>query len=77
MACCWKGCRDHELIELRTSADVTGYDQDGAGVAARLADGETLRGAALIGADGLWLNVRRQVTADGAPRVRVTRPIAR
>ena len=64
-----KGCRDHELIELRTSADVTGYDQDGAGVAARLADGETLRGAALIGADGLWSNVRRQVTADGAPRV--------
>ena len=64
-----KGCRDHALIELRTSADVTGYDQDGTGVAARLADGETLRGAALIGADGLWSNVRRQVTADGAPRV--------
>ena len=64
-----KGCRDHALIELRTSADVTGYDQDGTGVAARLANGETLRGAALIGADGLWSNVRRQVAADGAPRV--------
>jgi 2-polyprenyl-6-methoxyphenol hydroxylase-like FAD-dependent oxidoreductase len=64
-----KGCRDHALIELRTSADVEGYDQDGTGVAARLANGETLRGAALIGADGLWSNVRRQVTADGAPRV--------
>jgi 3-hydroxybenzoate 6-monooxygenase len=36
---------------------------------AKLADGETLRGAALIGADGLWSNVRRQATADGAPRV--------
>jgi 2-polyprenyl-6-methoxyphenol hydroxylase-like FAD-dependent oxidoreductase len=64
-----KGCRDHELIELRTSADVAGYDQDGTGVVAKLASGETLRGAALIGADGLWSNVRRQVTADGAPRV--------
>ena len=64
-----KGCRDHALIELRTSADVTGYHQDGTGVAARLANGETLRGAALVGADGLSSNVRRQVTADGAPRV--------
>jgi salicylate hydroxylase len=64
-----KGCRDHALIELRTSADVVGYDQDGTGVVARLADGESVRGAALIGADGLWSNVRRQVTADGPPRV--------
>ena len=56
-----KACRDHALIELRTSADVTGYDQDETGVAARLANGETVRGAALIGADGLWSNVRRQV----------------
>ena len=64
-----KACRDHALIELRTSADVTGYDQDETGVAAKLANGETVRGAGLIGADGLWSNVRRQVTGDGDPRV--------
>src|SRR5216684_6882839 len=64
-----KACRDHALIELRTSADVTGYGQDETGVAAKLATGETVRGAALIGADGLWSNVRRQVTGDGPPRV--------
>jgi 2-polyprenyl-6-methoxyphenol hydroxylase-like FAD-dependent oxidoreductase len=64
-----KACRDHALIELRTNADVTGYDQDETGVAAKLANGETVRGAALIGADGLWSNVRRQVTGDGNPRV--------
>jgi salicylate hydroxylase len=64
-----KGCRAHELIELRTSAEIVSYDQDGNGVAARLGTGETVRGAALIGADGLWSNVRRQVTDDGAPRV--------
>ena len=64
-----KACRDHALIELRTSADVRGYDQDETGVAAKLANGETVRGAALIGADGLWSNVRRQVTGDGNPRV--------
>ena len=64
-----KACRGHALIELRTSADVRGYDQDETGVAAKLANGETVRGAALIGADGLWSNVRRQVTGDGTPRV--------
>src|SRR6266851_6455476 len=64
-----KACHDHALIELRTSADVTGYDQDETGVAATLASGATVRGAALIGADGLWSNVRRQVTGDGPPRV--------
>ncbi|WP_422001964.1 3-hydroxybenzoate 6-monooxygenase [Reyranella sp.] len=64
-----RGCRDHALIELRTRAEVTGYDQDENGVAARLAGGETVRGTALVGADGLWSAVRRQVAADGAPRV--------
>ena len=37
-----KACRDHALIELRTSADVTGYDQDGTrrrGEARRRRDG--------------------------------------
>jgi 2-polyprenyl-6-methoxyphenol hydroxylase-like FAD-dependent oxidoreductase len=64
-----KGCRANRLIELRTSAEVVGYEQDNDGVAARLATGEAVRGGALIGADGLWSNVRRQVTDDGAPRV--------
>ena len=35
----------------------------------RLASGEDVRGAALIGADGLWSNVRKQVVGDGPPRV--------
>jgi 2-polyprenyl-6-methoxyphenol hydroxylase-like FAD-dependent oxidoreductase len=46
-----------------------GYDQDGASVTARLASGEAVGGALLIGADGLWSNVRRQLVADGPPRV--------
>lgn len=35
---------DHPLIELRTSAEVTGYDQDGSPVVARLRNGETVTG---------------------------------
>ena len=64
-----KACRDHALIDLRTSAEVVGYDQDGGSVTARLADGDTVNGRALIGADGLWSHVRGQVAGDGAPRV--------
>ena len=64
-----KACRDSDLIDLRVSSEVVGYDQDGSSVTARLANGERVTGSLLIGADGLWSNVRKQVTADGPPRV--------
>ncbi|TAJ88095.1 3-hydroxybenzoate 6-monooxygenase [Reyranella sp.] len=64
-----QGCRDHALIDLKSGAEVTGYDQDDKGVVAKLAHGEAVSGRALIGADGLWSNVRRQVVGDIPPRV--------
>ena len=64
-----QGCRDSELIELRVSADVTGYEHDGASVSVQLADGEAVTGRALVGADGLWSAVRRGVVGDDQPRV--------
>ena len=36
---------------------------------ARLASGEHVTGSLLIGADGLWSNIRKSVAADGPPRV--------
>ena len=36
---------------------------------ARLASGERVTGSLLIGADGLWSNIRKQVIGDGPPRV--------
>jgi salicylate hydroxylase len=64
-----QGCQDSDLIECRTNADVQSYDQDGHSVVAHLANGEEVTGTALIGADGLWSNVRRGVVGDDQPRV--------
>jgi salicylate hydroxylase len=64
-----RACRASELIELRVSSEVVGYDQDGSSVRAHLAGGERVTGSLLIGADGLWSNIRKQVTSDGPPRV--------
>ena len=64
-----RACRENKLIDLRVSSEVVSYEQDGASVTARLANGERVAGRLLIGADGLWSNIRKQVTADGPPRV--------
>ena len=64
-----RACREHPDVTLRTRAEVVRYEQDGGSVTAVLVDGEAVRGAALIGADGLWSRVRAQLVADGPPRV--------
>jgi 2-polyprenyl-6-methoxyphenol hydroxylase-like FAD-dependent oxidoreductase len=64
-----RACVENDRITLRTASEVVGYDQDGLHVQARLADGGTVAGAALIGADGLWSRIRGQVVGDGPPRV--------
>jgi salicylate hydroxylase len=64
-----RACREHERIELRVSSEVLSYEQDGSSVTVRLGSGETVKGAALIAADGLWSNIRKQVVGDGPPRV--------
>ncbi|WP_435655806.1 3-hydroxybenzoate 6-monooxygenase [Brucella pituitosa] len=64
-----RACQENPLIELRTGSEVKTYDQDGSSVTAFLANGEAVVGRALIGADGLWSNIRRKLVGDGAPRV--------
>ncbi len=64
-----KACRNNPLVELRTSSEVAGYEQNGDTVHAVLKDGSKVEGAALVGADGLFSKVRAQLVGDGAPRV--------
>lgn len=64
-----RACREHPLVELRTSAEVTDYAQDAGRVTAILGNGERVAGRLLIGADGLWSSIRKRLVGDGAPRV--------
>lgn len=62
-------CRALPNVTLRTRAKLASFTQDDHGVMVTLEGGETLAGAALIGADGLWSRVREAVVGDGKPRV--------
>jgi 3-hydroxybenzoate 6-monooxygenase len=64
-----RACEAHPLISLRTGSEVLDYTQDGETVTALLTAGERVRGRALVGADGLWSNIRKRVVGDGPPRV--------
>jgi 3-hydroxybenzoate 6-monooxygenase len=57
------------LVEIRTDYRVERYDQDGTSVTVYCAGREPVRGAALIGADGLRSPVREQMLGDGEPIV--------
>ena len=62
-----KACRENPLIDIRTSAEVVGYQQSGSDVGVKLAGGELVKGRAVIGADGLMSKIRAQLVGDGKP----------
>lgn len=64
-----EACRTRPNVTLRTGAKVEAYAQSDDSVRVTLAGGESLQGAALIGADGLWSRIREAVVGDGKPRV--------
>ena len=62
-------CRKRSSVSLLTSSEVVRYDQDSGSVRIGLRSGESVRGRALIAADGLWSSIRAQLVGDGPPRV--------
>nr|Q9F131.1 RecName: Full=3-hydroxybenzoate 6-hydroxylase 1; AltName: Full=Constitutive 3-hydroxybenzoate 6-hydroxylase [Pseudomonas alcaligenes]AAG39455.1 probable 3-hydroxybenzoate 6-hydroxylase [Pseudomonas alcaligenes] len=64
-----EACHKTGLVEVRTNAEVVDYENFPDRVEAILHDGSCINGAVLVGADGLWSNVRQKVIGDGDPRV--------
>ncbi len=60
-------CREHALVELRTRSRVAGYGIENPGVSVLLGSGERIKAAALVGADGVYSQVRKQMLDDGDP----------
>ncbi|HST48994.1 FAD-dependent oxidoreductase [Jatrophihabitans sp.] len=56
-------------ISLRSNCTATGYEQAAGSAAVVLHSGERVAGDVVIGADGIHSQIRRQLVADGAPRV--------
>jgi len=61
-------CRRSNLIKLDASEKVVKVEDADAGVTVTAESGKTYRGAALIGADGLWSTIRQIVVGDGKPK---------
>jgi salicylate hydroxylase len=58
-----------EAIDLRAGTRVTGFTDHGGRISVETESGGTVEGEALIGADGLWSQVRSHIVGDGDPRV--------
>jgi salicylate hydroxylase len=64
-----EACRQSNLIRLNASEKVVKVDETKDAIVAQAASGKEYRGAALIGADGLWSTIRQMVVGDGKPNV--------
>ena len=62
-------CRQNNYIQLKTNSYVMDYEQDATTVTALLDNRDKIIGSALIGAEGLWSNIRKRVVGDGRPNV--------
>ena len=58
-----------DLVTLRNGEKCVAFHDEGDGVTVKSESGAVYKGAALIGADGLWSSVRQHVIGDGRPRI--------
>jgi salicylate hydroxylase len=63
-----EAARKSNLIRLDAAQKIVEVDEVNGGVKAKTASGKDYRGAALIGADGLWSTIRQIVVGDGKPK---------
>jgi salicylate hydroxylase len=60
-------CRAHDLIALRNDCRVLDFAVEEPGVSIALRQGECVAAQALVGADGIYSNVRKRILGDGDP----------
>jgi len=64
------GCKaEPDLIELKTDSRVVGFEDNGKDVDVKTQNGETLKGIALIGADGGRSAIREKIVGDTLPLI--------
>jgi salicylate hydroxylase len=63
-----EAARKSNLIRLDAAQKIVEVVEVNGGVKAKTASGKDYRGAALIGADGLWSTIRQIVVSDGKPK---------
>jgi 3-hydroxybenzoate 6-monooxygenase len=63
-----EACRAAGPIRLDASQKVVAVDETGDAVTVKTESGKSYRGAALIGADGLWSTIRQMLVGDGKPK---------
>ncbi len=61
-------CRTSNLIRLDAAQKIVDVTETNGAVTAKTTTGKDYRGAALIGADGLWSTIREIVVGDGKPK---------
>ncbi|MCG8493570.1 MAG: 3-hydroxybenzoate 6-monooxygenase [Sneathiellales bacterium] len=62
-------CKNSPLVELRTNHAVEGYKLEGTSVSVKIREQADIKGAVLIGAEGLRSPIRNQMIGDGEPTI--------
>jgi 3-hydroxybenzoate 6-monooxygenase len=63
-----EACKKSDRIRLDASQKVVKVEETSDGIVVRTESGKEYRGAALIGADGIWSSIREIVVGDGKPK---------
>ncbi|ASV67344.1 FAD-dependent monooxygenase [Cytobacillus sp. FSL W7-1323] len=59
-----EACQENPYIELATNQKITTTEENDQGVTVKAENGDVHKGIAVIGADGLWSNVRKMFSDD-------------
>lgn len=59
-----EACKENPYIELATNQRITTTEENDQGITVKAENGDVHKGIAVIGADGLWSNVRKMFSDD-------------